>query len=157
MPKYPSKTRKLTGCGTYIEGWAHYTEQMMLDEGYGGGDPKLRIGQLQDALLRDARYIAGIEMHTGKMTLAQATDFFVKQGHQTPAVSEREAQRGTSDPTYLVYTLGKLQIMKLRADYKQKMGASFSLQQFHDEFMEQGMAPIPIVRRVMLGNDSPAL
>ncbi len=157
VPKYPSKTRKLIGCGTYIEGWAHYTEQMMLDEGYGGGDPKLRIGQLQDALLRDARYIAGIEMHTGKMTLAQATDFFVKQGHQTPAVAEREAQRGTSDPTYLVYTLGKLQIMKLRADYKQKMGASFTLQQFHDEFMQQGMAPIPIVRRVMLGNDSPAL
>ena len=155
--QYPSKTRKLIGCGTNIEGWAHYTEQMMLDEGYGNGDSKLRIGQLQDALLRDARYIVGIEMHTGKMTLAQATDFFIKQGHQTPAVSEREAQRGTSDPTYLVYTLGKLQIMKLRADYRQKVGASFTLQQFHDEFMKQGMAPIPIVRRIMLGNDSPAL
>ncbi|HWS95617.1 MAG TPA: DUF885 domain-containing protein [Candidatus Methylomirabilis sp.] len=156
-PRYPSKTRKLIGCGTNVEGWAHYTEQMMLDEGYGGGDPKLRIGQLQDALLRDARYIAGIEMHTGNMTLAQATDFFVKEGHQTPAVAEREAQRGTSDPTYLVYTLGKLQIMKLRADYQQKMGASYTLQQFHDEFMKQGMPPIPIVRRIMLGNDSPAL
>jgi uncharacterized protein (DUF885 family) len=157
VKQLPSKTRKLLGCGTYIEGWAHYTEQMMLDEGYGNGDPKLRIGQLQDALLRDARYIVGIEMHTGKMTLSQATDFFVKQGHQTPAVAEREAQRGTSDPTYLVYTLGKLQIMKLRADYKQKMGSSFSLQQFHDEFMKQGMAPIPVVRRIMLGNDSSAL
>ena len=156
-PRYPSKTRKLIGCGTNVEGWAHYTEQMMLDEGYGGGDPKLRIGQLQDALLRDARYVAGIEMHTGNMTLAQATDFFVKEGHQTPAVAEREAQRGTSDPTYLVYTLGKLQIMKLRADYQQKMGASYTLQQFHDEFMKQGMPPIPIVRRIMLGNDSPAL
>ena len=155
--QYPSKVRKLTGCGTNIEGWAHYTEQMMLDEGYGNGDPKLRIGQLQDALLRDARYIVGIEMHTGKMTLQQATDFFVKQGHQTSAVAEREAQRGTSDPTYLVYTLGKLEIMKLRADYKQKVGASFSLQQFHDEFMKQGAPPIPIVRRAMLGNDSPAL
>ena len=156
-PRYPSKTRKLIGCGTNVEGWAHYTEQMMLDEGYGGGDPKLRIGQLQDALLRDARYIAGIEMHTGKMTLAQATDFFVKQGHQTAAVAEREAQRGTSDPTYLVYTLGKLQIMKLRADYKQKVGASYTLQQFHDEFMKQGMPPIPVVRQIMLGDSSPAL
>ncbi len=155
--QYPSKVRKLTGCGTNIEGWAHYTEQMMLDEGYGNGDPKLRIGQLQDALLRDARYIVGIEMHTGKMTLPQATDFFVKQGHQTAAVAEREAQRGTSDPTYLVYTLGKLEILKLRADYKQKVGASFSLQQFHDEFMKQGAPPIPMVRRAMLGNDSPAL
>ena len=155
--QYPSKTRKLIGCGTNVEGWAHYTEQMMLDEGYGNGDPKLRIGQLQDALLRDARYIVGIEMHTGKMTLAQGTQFFVKEGHQTPAVAEREAQRGTSDPTYLVYTLGKLQIMKLRADYKQKVGATYSLQQFHDEFMKQGMAPIPIVRRIMLGNEGPAL
>ena len=104
--------------------------------------------------MRDARYIVGIEMHTGKMTLQQATDFFVKQGHQTQAVAEREAQRGTSDPTYLVYTLGKLEIMKLRADYKQKIGASFSLQQFHDEFMRQGAPPIPIVRRAMLGNDT---
>ncbi|HVP53597.1 MAG TPA: DUF885 domain-containing protein [Candidatus Eisenbacteria bacterium] len=156
-PQFPSKVRKLIGCGTNIEGWAHYTEQMMLDEGYGNGDPKLRIGQLQDALLRDARYIVGIEMHTGKMTLAQATQFFVKEGHQTQAVAEREAKRGTSDPTYLVYTLGKLEILKLRADYKQKVGASFTLQQFHDEFMKQGYPPIPIVRRSMLGTDSPAL
>ena len=155
--QYPSKVRKLTGCGTNIEGWAHYTEQMMLDEGYGNGDPKLRIGQLQDALLRDARYIAGIEMHTGTMTLPQATDFFVKQGHQTAAVAEREAKRGTSDPTYLVYTLGKLEILKLRADYQKKAGTSFSLQQFHDEFMKQGAPPIPVVRRAMLGNESPAL
>ena len=156
-PRYPSKTRKLIGCGTNIEGWAHYTEQMMLDEGYGGDDPKLRIGQLQDALLRDARYIAGIEMHTGQLTETQAADFFVKEGHQTPAVAEREAQRGTFDPTYLVYTLGKLQIMKLRADYKQKVGASYTLQQFHDEFMKQGTPPIPVVRQIMLGNASPAL
>jgi uncharacterized protein (DUF885 family) len=156
-PQFPSKVRKLIGCGTNIEGWAHYTEQMMLDEGYGNGDPKLRIGQLQDALLRDARYIAGIEMHTGKMTLPQATDFFVKQGHQTNAVAEREAQRGTSDPTYLVYTLGKLEIMKLRADYKQKVGAGFTLRRFHDEFMKQGTPPIPVVRSIMLGNDTPVL
>ena len=156
-PQFPSKVRKLIGCGTNIEGWAHYTEQMMLDEGYGNGDPKLRIGQLQDALLRDARYIVGIQMHTGAMTLAQANDFFIKEGHQTAAVSEREAKRGTSDPTYLIYTLGKLEIMKLRADYKQKVDAGFSLQRFHDEFMKQGAPPIPLVRRVMLGNDTPAL
>jgi uncharacterized protein (DUF885 family) len=91
------------------------------------------------------------------MTLPQATDFFVKQGHQTAAVAEREAKRGTSDPTYLVYTLGKLEILKLRADYKQKMGSRFSLQQFHDEFMKRGTPPIPVVRRAMLGNESPAL
>jgi uncharacterized protein (DUF885 family) len=153
----PSKVRKLIGCGSNSEGWAHYSEQMMLDEGYGNGDLKLRIGQLQDALLRDARFIVGIQMHTGKMTLAQATDFFIKEGHQTPAVSEREAKRGTSDPTYLVYTLGKLEIMKLRADYKQKMGDKFNLEQFHNEFVKQGYPPVKIIREKMLGNDSPVL
>lgn len=153
----PSKVRKLIGCGSNSEGWAHYSEQMMLDEGYGNGDLKLRIGQLQDALLRDARFIVGIQMHTGSMTLQQATEFFIKEGHQTPAVSEREAKRGTSDPTYLVYTLGKLEIMKLRADYKQKMGAKFNLEQFHDEFMKQGYPPVKIIREKMLGNDSPVL
>ena len=88
----PSKIRKLIGCGSNSEGWAHYSEQMMLDEGYGNGDLKLRLGQLQDALLRNARYIVGIQLHTGTMTLEQATEFFIKEGHQTPAVSEREAQ-----------------------------------------------------------------
>ncbi len=153
----PSKVRKLIGCGSNSEGWAHYSEQMMLDEGYGNGDLKLRIGQLQDALLRDARYVVGIQMHTGKMTLPEATEFFIKEGHQTPAVAEREAKRGTSDPTYLVYTLGKLEIMKLRADYKQKMGDKFNLEQFHDEFMKQGYPPVKIIREKMLGNSSPVL
>jgi uncharacterized protein (DUF885 family) len=96
-------------------------------------------------------------MHTGTMTLDQATEFFIKEGHQTQEVSRREAKRGTSDPTYLVYTLGKLEIMKLRADYKQKMGDKFNLQQFHDEFMKQGFAPIKIIRKTMLGDDSPVL
>jgi uncharacterized protein (DUF885 family) len=139
------------------EGWAHYCEQMMLDEGYGGGDPKLRIGQLQDALLRDARFIAGIEMHTGKKSLAQAKEFFVKEGYQVPAVADVEAKRGTSDPTYLVYTLGKLQIMKLRDDYRQLQGDKFSLQEFHDRFMQQGSIPLKIIRKAMLGNETPTL
>jgi len=151
------KVRKLSGCGTNTEGWAHYSEQMMLDEGYGNGDLKLRLGQLQDALLRNARYIAGIEMHTGKMTLEQATDFFVNEGYQTRPIAEKEAKRGTSDPTYLVYTLGKLEILKLREDYKKLKGAQYSLGAFHDAFMKQGMAPIKIVRRALLGNDSPVL
>jgi uncharacterized protein (DUF885 family) len=153
----PSKVRKLIGCGSNAEGWAHYDEQMMLDEGYGNGDPKLRLAQVHEALLRNARYIVGIQMHTGNMTLEQGTDFFIKEAHQTPAVAEREAKRGTSDPTYLVYTLGKLEILKLRADYKQKMGDKFSLEQFHNEFMQQGYPPIKIIREKMLGNDSPVL
>jgi len=152
-----SKVRKLIGCSSNAEGWAHYSEQMMLDEGYGNGDLKLKLGQLQDALLRNARYIVGIEMHTGKMTYEQGIDFFVKEGYQTRANGERETKRGTSDPTYLYYTLGKLQILKLREDYRRKVGAKFSLQDFHDNFMRQGYPPIRIVRRVMLGNDSPVL
>jgi uncharacterized protein (DUF885 family) len=157
IKRAPSKVRKLIGCGSNSEGWAHYSEQMMLDEGYGNNDPKLRIGQIQDALLRDARYIVGIQMHTGSMTLAEATQFFIKEGYQTAAVAEREAKRGTADPTYLVYTLGKLEILKLRADYKDKMGDKFNLEQFHNEFMQQGNPPIKIIRQKMLGNDSPVL
>ncbi len=157
VKRAPSKVRKLIGCSSNAEGWAHYDEQMMLDEGYGNGDPKLRLAQIHEALLRDARYIVGIQMHTGNMTLEQGTDFFIKEGHQPPAVAEREAKRGTSDPTYLVYTLGKLEILKLRADYKQNMGDKFSLEQFHNEFLQQGYPPIKVIREKMLGNDSPVL
>jgi uncharacterized protein (DUF885 family) len=153
----PSKTRKLLYNNSNAEGWAHYTEQMMLDEGYGGHDPKLRLGQLLDALLRDARFIVGIEMHIGRMTVGQGQTFFIKEGFQVPAVAEVEARRGTSDPTYLYYTLGKLQILKLRQDYQKLRGAEFSLQEFHDRFMRQGSVPMRIIRKSMLGNDSPTL
>jgi uncharacterized protein (DUF885 family) len=130
---------------------------MMLDEGYTNGDPKMRLGQLQDALLRDARYIVGIEMHTGKRTFDQGIEFFEKEGYQTHETAVRETKRGTSDPTYLYYTLGKLQIMKLREDYRAKKGAAFSLEEFHDSFMKQGFPPIKIVRKALLGDDSPTL
>ena len=103
------------------------------------GDPKMRLGQLQDALLRDARYIVGIEMHTGKLTFDQGVEFFEKEGYQTARDRERETKRGTSDPTYLYYTLGKLQILKLREDYRKKKGAQFSLEEFHDSFHEAGI------------------
>ena len=156
MQHVDSKVRKLLGANSNAEGWAHYTEQMMLDEGV-STDPRMRLGQLQDALLRNARYIAGIEMHTGTRTMEQGVEFFEKEGYQTHEVSDREAKRGTSDPTYLYYTLGKLQILKLRDDYRKMMGAKFSLQEFHDNFMKQGFPPIKIVRRALLGNDSPTL
>jgi uncharacterized protein (DUF885 family) len=157
LPSAPSKVRKLLGCSSNAEGWAHYSEQMMLDEGYGAGNPRLRLGQLQDALLRDARYIVGVSMHTGKMGFDEAVDFFQKEGYQTQAVAEMEAKRGTSDPTYLVYTLGKLQIMKLREDYKRKMGDRFNLQEFHNAFLRQGFPPVKIVREALLGDQSPVL
>jgi hypothetical protein len=153
----PSKVRKLIGADSNSEGWAHYAEQMMLDEGYSRGDLKVRLGQLQDALLRNARYIVSIEIHAGKMTFEQGVDFFVKEGYQTRALALVETKRGTSDPTYLYYTLGKLQILKLREDYRNVRGANFSLLDFHNQFLAQGFPPVKIIRRAMLGNDSPAL
>lgn len=166
LPHAPTKVRKLLGANTDIEGWAHYTEQMMLDEGYGqpGVGAKdereskfLRLGQLQDALLRNARFIVGIQMHTGHMTFDEAVEFFQKEGYQSKESALIEAKRGTTDPTYLYYTLGKLQIMKLREDMKKKQGAAFSLENFHDEFLKQGFPPIKIIREAMLGDQSPTL
>jgi len=162
----PSRVRKILSANTNIEGWAHYTEQMMLDNGYGqpGTGAKderearfLRLGQLQDALLRNARFIVGIQMHTGNMTYDQAVEFFQKEGYQPKETAEVEAKRGAGDPTYLYYTLGKLEIMKLRADLMKKQGAAFSLQEFHDEFLSQGFPPIKIIREALLGDDSPTL
>ena len=155
--KVQSKARKLVQSNSNVEGWAHYTEQMMLDEGYGNGDAELRVGQLLDALLRNCRYVVGIQMHTGKMSFDEGVQFFMRQGYMSRDYAERETKRGTSDPTYLVYTLGKLEILKLREDYRAKMGDNFSLEQFHNDFMQQGGVPIQLIRHAMLGNDSPPL
>ncbi len=162
MPQFSSKIRKLIGANTNIEGWAHYTEQMMLDEGYlppgveaGSREAKLiRLGQLQDALLRDARFVAGIKLHTGQLTFDQAVDFFATEGFQSRSVGLVETKRGTSDATYLYYTLGKLEILKLRADVRAKQGGAFRLKSFHDDLMRQGFAPIKVVRKAMLRDDS---
>ena len=155
--KVQSKVRKLIQSNSNVEGWAHYCEQMMIDQGYGKDDPELKVGQLLDALLRNCRYIVGIEMHTGKRSYEQGIEFFMKEGYMSRDYSTRETKRGTSDPTYLVYTLGKLEIMKLRQDYRAKMGDRFSLEQFHNTFMQQGGVPIRLIRHAMLGNDSPVL
>jgi len=167
-PQFPSTIRKVLGANTNIEGWAHYTEQMMLDEGYAAAPPNatpaqireaklIRLGQLQDALLRDARFVNSIKLHTGAFTFDQAVDFFVTDGYQSHAVGLMETKRGTSDATYLYYTLGKLEIMKLRADMMQKQGTAFDLQTFHDNLMRQGFAPLKVIRKAMLHDDSPVL
>ncbi|NYF49676.1 DUF885 domain-containing protein [Tunturiibacter gelidoferens] len=171
-PQFPSTVRKILGANTNIEGWAHYTEQMMLDQGYGqpgtGAQNEreaklIRLGQIQDALLRDARFVNSIKLHTGQgapggqWTIDQAVNFFVTDGYQSHSVALVETKRGTADATYLYYTLGKLEIMKLRADMMKKQGAAFNLQTFHDDFMRQGFAPIKIVRKAMLHDDSPVL
>ena len=161
--RFPSKIRKLVGASTNVEGWAHYCEQMMLDEGYlpPNTDARtaklIRLGQLQDALLRNARFTVGIKMHTEGWTTDQAEQFFVTEGYQSPAIAKVETRRGTADATYLYYTLGKLEILKLRADVQAQQGASFRLGNFHDQFMLQGPVPIKVIRRAMLGNDTPVL
>jgi uncharacterized protein (DUF885 family) len=165
-PKAPSNVRKVLYANTDVEGWAHYCEQMMLDEGYGqlGTGAKdereaklIKLGQLSDALLRNARFVVGIQMHRHQMTFDQAVNYFVQEGYQSHAVGVMEAKRGTSDPTYLYYTLGKLEILKLRADVQKKEGAAFSLEKFHDDFLAQGFPPIKVVRQALLGDGSPTL
>ena len=156
-PQFPSKIRKVFGAPSNSEGWAHYAEQMMLDEGLQGNDPKYRLAQIQDALLRDVRFICGIKLHTAGMTVEQAQQLFEDEAYQPPPVALAEAKRGTSDPTYGYYTLGKLMILKLREDYRARRGAAFSLKQFHDEFLKLGPLPLPLVRQAMLGERGAAL
>jgi uncharacterized protein (DUF885 family) len=149
----PTKTRKLTICGTNVEGWAHYCEQMIVDQGFGGGDPKVRLAQLSEALWRDCRYVVGIKLHTRGMTVAEGTAFFMKEGFQEQSPSFAEARRGTYNPTYLYYTLGKLQIYKLRDDYRKARGKDYTLEGFHNDFVRQGGIPIKLIRRILLPGD----
>jgi uncharacterized protein (DUF885 family) len=145
--QFPTKTRKLIFSGTNAEGWAHYSEQMMVDQGFGGGDPKVRLAQLQEALLRDCRYVVGIKLHTQGMSVEDGAKVFVEKGFQEPANGYEEARRGAHNPTYLYYTLGKLEIQKLRDEYMEKKHAT--LKQFHDAFVAQGGLPIPLVRKIL--------
>ena len=126
---------------------------MMVDEGWGNGDPRVRLAQLDEALLRECRYIAGVKLHTEGMTLEQAEALFTDQCFQTPQVAEEESLRGTQDPMYGYYTLGKLMILKLRDDYQRKVGGEFTLQRFHDELLSRGDPPIPLLRPFILGHD----
>jgi uncharacterized protein (DUF885 family) len=149
--RFPSDVRKVYGANTNVEGWAHYTEQMMIDEGFHADDPKYRLAQLQDALLRNVRFIVGLGMHTKGMTMDEATKLFESQGHQPHAIAVQEAKRGAGDPLYGYYTMGKLMILKLRSDYQTKLGSAYSLQKFHDAFIQLGPLPLPLIRKAMLG------
>jgi uncharacterized protein (DUF885 family) len=153
----PDVVRQIYHSGADSEGWALYCEQMMLDEGLHAGEPKYRIAQLQMALMRACRYLVGIRMHTRGMTVKEAAKFFEAHAYQTPHNAMVEARRGTNDPGYLRYQLGKLMILKLRADVQKKQGAAFNLGKFHDAFLKQGAVPIKLIRRAMLGVDGPLL
>src|SRR5205085_3213644 len=148
-----SRVRAALASASFVEGWAHYCEQMMLEEGFGGNNPKLRLAQLERALLRLCRYVAGLRMHTAGMSYEEAVEFFVREGYQARTNAEREARRGTLDPTYLVYTLGKTEILRLREEWRSQLGDSFRIGDFHDRLLSYGMPPVKILRMAMLGEE----
>jgi uncharacterized protein (DUF885 family) len=158
VKQFPTKTRKLLYANTNVEGWAHYGEQMIVEEGFGGDDPKTRLAQLSEALLRDCRWVAGIKEHTQGLSVADASkQYFVDQCFQQPANAFEEARRGTYDPTYLYYSFGKLAIYKLREDYKKLKGDAFTLRDFHDKFAQQGGVPLKLMRRILIPGDTAAV
>jgi uncharacterized protein (DUF885 family) len=148
-----SLSKKLLGAASFVEGWAHYDEQMVVDEGWGNGDPRVRLMQLKEAILRNARYVVGVKLHTAGWTLAQAEHFFETEAFLDPADARIESRRGTQDATYGYYTLGKLEILKLRADYQKKYGDQYTLAKFHADLLAHGSPPIPLLRPLLLGAD----
>lgn len=154
VKQFPSRARKQLYAASNVEGWAHYAEQMMLEEGFGGGDPRMRLAQLLEALVRDCRYVVGIKLHTQGMSVADAAKCFVERGFAEPENGYEEARRGAYNPTYLYYTLGKLMTYKLRDDYQRAKGSAYTLKGFHDAFLREGGVPLPILRRLLLPGDT---
>lgn len=150
----PSMFGRLFVGYAYAEGWAHYAEEMMYEAGLRGGDAETHIGQLSNALLRDCRFLSAIGMHSGTMTQAQSEQLFRQQCYQNEGTADQQAARGTYDPAYLNYTLGKLMIRKLRADWTATRGGRAAWKDFHDQFLSYGGPPIPLVRRAMVGEPS---
>lgn len=160
MRRTPGKVRRIwIGLNPFPQpssgqdGWAHYAEQMLLDEGYGNGDPRLRLAQVSDALTRVCRLLSGIKLHTKRWTIDQAQRCFEKDAYVATPAARREAERGTYDPTYGGYFLGKMGILKLRADYKALLGSKFVLRDFHERVMSNGIAPIWAHRQLLLPGD----
>ena len=153
-----SKLRKsiLFSSTAFVEGWAHYCEQMMLDEGFRKNEPGVRLGQLAEALIRLCRFIVGIRLHCEDMSVEQGVRFFRDEAYLEEGNARREAERGTFDPSYVLYTAGKLMIQKLREDYKAKTGAQYSLRAFHDALLANGTVPVWLHRALMLGQENGA-
>jgi uncharacterized protein (DUF885 family) len=149
-----SKVGRLFVGYAYAEGWAHYSEELMWEAGYSDGDPEIHIGQLLNALLRNVRYLSAIGLHTKGMAVEESEKMFRESGYQDPGNARQQAARGTYDPAYLNYTLGKLMIRRLRDDWTKSRGGQAAWGQFHDEFLSYGGPPIPLVRRAMLGKDA---
>jgi uncharacterized protein (DUF885 family) len=141
----PTRVQKAFHDYAFVEGWAHYSEQMMIDEGFAADDPPSRLAMLEGALLRNCRFAAAIGMHTKGQTLEQAERRFVDDCHQDGPTAHEQAVRGTFDPGYFAYTLGKLQILALRSEAQARLGARFSLRRFHDALLGHGAPPVALV------------
>jgi uncharacterized protein (DUF885 family) len=164
MRRTPGKVRRIwIGLNPFPQpssgqdGWAHYAEQMVLDEGFGSGDPRLRLAQSSDALTRICRLLSGIKLHTKEWTLDDAQRCFEQQAYGAAPAARREAERGAYDPTYGGYFLGKRGIITLRQDYERRLGAAFNLRDFHERVMTNGIAPIWAHRQLMLPGDTSAV
>jgi uncharacterized protein (DUF885 family) len=154
-----SKLRKsiLFSSTAVVEGWAHYCEQMMIEEGFRRNDPAVRLGQLAESLVRLCRFVVGIRLHCEDLSVEQGVRFFREEAFLEDAAARREAERGTFDPSYVLYSAGKLMVLKLREDYKAQAGAGFSLRQFHDRFLANGTVPVWLHRALMLGEGNGAV
>ena len=153
-----SKVRRSTllASNAFVEGWAHYCEQMMMEAGFRRGDATLRLGQLAEALVRLARFVVGIRLHCEDLSVEQGMRFFRDEAFLEEATARREAERGTFDPGYIVYSLGKLMMLKLRHDYQEQLEGKFSLRTFHDAVLAQGTAPLWAHRRLLLNDATDA-
>jgi uncharacterized protein (DUF885 family) len=149
----PSKFSQVFVGYAFAEGWAHYAEEMMWEAGLGDGEPEIQIGQLLNALMRNVRYLSAIGLHARGMTVEESERMFRDKGLQDAATARQQAARGTFDPAYLNYTLGKLMIRRLRDDWADERGGRQAWQAFHDEFLSYGGPPIPLIRAAMLGSD----
>src|SRR5258706_11274620 len=156
LRKVESKVRKSTlfAPASFIEGWAHYCEEMMMEAGFGRNEPGIKLGQLAESLVRLARFITCIPLHAEDWSVQQGVRFFRDEAYMEEGSARREAERGTFDPTYLVYSVGQLMLMKLRTDYKQQQGKGYSLKTFHDTLLAQGTAPLWLHRALMLPGDT---
>jgi uncharacterized protein (DUF885 family) len=141
----PTRTQKSINSYSFSEGWAHYAEQLMIEEGFHADDPQYKLGQVTMALQRDCRFLASVGLHAEGMTLEQAEKLFMDECHQDKGNAHEQAVRGTIDPGYFAYTLGKIEILALREEVKSKLGARFSLRGFHDALLSHGAPPVPLI------------
>ena len=156
LRKVESKVRKsiMFSPASFVEGWAHYAEQMMIEAGFRRDDQTLRLGQLAEALIRLARFIVSIRLHVEDWSVEQSMRFFRDECFMEEGGARREAERGTFDPTYLVYSVGKLMLLKLRREYKEQQGAKYSQKAFHDQLLSNGTATFGVHRQLMLGEST---